>query len=37
MALTNIQIKNAAPDEADYTLSDGSGLFIIIKPQGSRL
>ncbi|EAA7634073.1 TPA: tyrosine-type recombinase/integrase [Salmonella enterica subsp. arizonae serovar 13,22:z4,z23:-] len=37
MALTNVQIKNAAPGETDYTLSDGSGLFIIIKPQGSKL
>lgn len=37
MALTNIEIKNASPTNSDYTLSDGSGLFIIIKPSGSKL
>ncbi|QDK17368.1 DUF4102 domain-containing protein [Leclercia adecarboxylata] len=37
MALTNLQIKSATPGETDYTLTDGSGLFMIIKPNGSKL
>jgi integrase len=37
MPLTNIEIKNAQPKDTDYTLSDGSGLFIIIRPGGSKL
>ncbi|MBI0276741.1 tyrosine-type recombinase/integrase [Hafnia alvei] len=37
MPLTNIEIKNAQPRDSDYTLSDGSGLFIIIRPGGSKL
>ncbi len=37
MALTNLQIKGAPPRETDYTLTDGSGLFMIIKPNGSKL
>ena len=37
MALTTLQIKNAAPKETDYTLTDASGLFMIVKPNGSKL
>ncbi|MGG8282586.1 Arm DNA-binding domain-containing protein [Klebsiella sp. 141240] len=34
---TTLQIKNAAPKETDYTLTDTSGLFMIVKPNGSKL
>lgn len=37
MALTTLEIKNAAPGETDYTLADASGLFMIVKPTGSKL
>lgn len=37
MALTTLQIKNAAPTVTDYTLTDASGLFMIVKPNGSKL
>lgn len=36
MALTNTACKNAKPKEKQYKLSDGGGLFLLIKPNGSR-
>ncbi|EOB4585930.1 integrase arm-type DNA-binding domain-containing protein [Escherichia coli] len=35
--LTNTQIKAAKPAEKEYTLQDGGGLFLVIKPSGSKL
>jgi hypothetical protein len=35
--LTDTQIKNAKPKEKDYTLTDGNGLQLLIKANGSRL
>ena len=35
--LTNTQIKQAKPKEKLYTLSDGGGLQLRIKPNGSKL
>lgn len=35
--LTNTEIKNARPREKEYNLSDGNGLQLRIKPNGSRL
>lgn len=36
MPLTAVQVKNAAPREKDYGLADGGGLFLWIRPNGSR-
>jgi len=35
--LTVTEIKNAKPKEKNYKLSDGRGLFLLIKPTGSKL
>lgn len=35
--LTNTETANAKPKEKDYTLSDGKGLYLLIKPSGSKL
>lgn len=35
--LTNTEIERAKPKEKEYTLSDGQGLYLLIKPSGSRL
>ncbi|MCS2150767.1 tyrosine-type recombinase/integrase [Scandinavium manionii] len=35
--LTNAHIKNATPKEREYTITDGGGLAILIKPNGSKL
>ncbi len=37
MKLTDIQIKNAKPKEKQYKLSDGEGLYVLIRPNGSKL
>lgn len=37
MPLTFLDIKNAAPAEKPYKLSDGGGLFILVQPGGSKL
>ncbi len=37
MPLTNTAIKNAKPREKPYKLFDGGGLYIEIKPNGSKL
>lgn len=36
MALTDIQIRRAKPQEKPYTLSDGFGLALLINPDGSK-
>ncbi len=37
MALTDIQVRNAKPKEKAYKLSDSGGLYILVKPNGSKL
>ena len=37
MALTDIRIGNAQPKEKTYTLTDGEGMFLMVKPNGSKL
>jgi integrase len=37
MALTESTLKNAKPAEKAYKLADGLGMFLLIKPNGSRL
>ncbi|EHW7390092.1 tyrosine-type recombinase/integrase [Escherichia coli] len=36
MALTDIQIKRAKPQDKPYTMNDGRGLSLLIKPDGSK-
>lgn len=36
MALTDIQIRRAKPQDKPYTLSDGLGLALLINPNGSK-
>ena len=35
--LNDTQLKNAKPKEKDYKLSDGEGLYFVIKKNGSKL
>jgi integrase len=37
MAATDVQIKSAKPKDKSYKLSDEKGLFLLIKPTGSKL
>lgn len=37
MALTVVQVKNAKPREKAYKLADGSGLYLLVNPNGSKL
>ncbi len=37
MALTDLQLKQAAPRERDWKLSDSGGLYILVRPNGSKL
>ena len=37
MAAADIQLKQAAPRERDWKLSDGGGLYILVWPNGSKL
>ncbi|WP_057882465.1 tyrosine-type recombinase/integrase [Tsuneonella troitsensis] len=37
MALTDLQLKQATPRERDWKLSDGGGLYILIRTNGSKL
>ena len=34
--LTDTAIKNAKPKDKDYRLTDGQGLYILIKPNGAK-
>ncbi len=35
--LNDRQVKNAKPGEKEYRLSDGSGLYLVVKPNGGKL
>ncbi|MFU1926448.1 Arm DNA-binding domain-containing protein [Bordetella hinzii] len=35
--LTDLKIKSIKPAERDYKLSDGGGLFLLVKPTGGKL
>ena len=35
--LTDTKIKQAKPKEKEYKLSDGEGLVLVVKPNGSKL
>lgn len=37
MPLTDMKIKKAIPKEKDYKLTDGEGLFVLVKANGSKL
>ena len=37
MALTHIQIMNAKPQKKDYKLADFDALYLIVRPNGSKL
>lgn len=37
MALTDLQIRKAQGKEKAYKLADGGGLFLLVKPGGSKL
>ncbi|MEO1927036.1 MAG: Arm DNA-binding domain-containing protein, partial [Gammaproteobacteria bacterium] len=37
MTLTNVAIRNAAPKEKPYKISDGGGLYLLVQPGGSKL
>lgn len=37
LPLTDTEIKNAKPKEKKYTLSDGNGLQLVIKPDGKKI
>ncbi|MBN9074865.1 MAG: hypothetical protein BGN87_22605 [Rhizobiales bacterium 65-79] len=37
MKLTDVQCRNAKPRERPYNLTDGHGLFLLVKPNGSKL
>lgn len=35
--LTNTEVEKNKPKDKDFTLSDGQGLYLLIKPNSSRL
>lgn len=37
MALSNAQISQSIPKDRDYKLSDGGGLYLLVRPNGSKL
>ncbi|MCP4595607.1 integrase domain-containing protein [Neptuniibacter sp.] len=37
LPLTNTQVKNAKPKEKEYSLSDGDGLSLRVKPNGTKM
>ncbi|MGJ8627296.1 MAG: Arm DNA-binding domain-containing protein [Sulfitobacter sp.] len=37
MALSDLKIRKAEIREKPYKLSDGGGLFVLVKPNGSKL
>ncbi len=37
MALTDLQLKQATPRERDWKLADAGGLYILVRPNGSKL
>ncbi|HBZ7679713.1 TPA: integrase arm-type DNA-binding domain-containing protein [Klebsiella variicola subsp. variicola] len=36
MALTDTKIRSAKPEEKEYSLVDGDGMFLLVKPNGSK-
>lgn len=36
MALTDTKVRSAKPQEKEYTLVDGDGMFLLVHPNGSR-
>lgn len=36
MALTDIKVRSAKPEEKAYKLTDGSGMFLLVHPNGSK-
>ena len=36
MSLTDTRIRNAKPQETAYKLSDGGGMYLLVKPDGAR-
>lgn len=36
MALTDTKVRSAKPQEKEYTLVDGDGMFLLIHPNGSK-
>ncbi|AXK43385.1 tyrosine-type recombinase/integrase [Erythrobacter aureus] len=37
MALTDVQIRQAKPRDKEYKLADGGGLYLLVRPSGSKL
>lgn len=37
MPLTNMEIRQAAPREREWKLTDGAGLYVLVRPNGSKL
>ncbi|PJE78761.1 Prophage integrase IntA [invertebrate metagenome] len=37
MSLTDVQVRNVKPKDKDYKLSDGKGLFLLVKMNDSKL
>jgi hypothetical protein len=37
MALTDLEIRQANPRESDWKLTDGGGLYVLVRPNGSKL
>jgi hypothetical protein len=36
MALTDTRIRNAKPTSKPFKLSDGGGIYLLVKPDGAR-
>jgi hypothetical protein len=36
MSLTDTRIRNAKPKSKPYKLSDGAGMYLLVKPDGAR-
>jgi hypothetical protein len=37
MSLNTIKVQNLKPKKADYRLADGGGLYLLVRPGGSKL
>ena len=37
MPLTNTEIKNAQPKKKPYKMADGEGMYLLVKPNGTKL
>ncbi len=36
MALTDTKVRSAKPEEKEYSLVDGDGMSLLVKPSGSK-